>query len=292
MKKNLNSSFSSHEILFFIFFQLNFSQNDLLTGVIYDSYDKFPIPGVTVTNLNTKEKILSNFDGEFSIKATLGDSLFFSIEGKHEKCIQKVTTVIKDLRPLLIYAYTYNSMYNDRCKLNKEVYSLILKEVGKPKTYKDDLIECYISSGYLDIRSFLVVEDVLRNYEKSKIDIIGYPKNLFRKNKEVLVFVEKRCNEFWYLNHQNIYKTKKNGLVVPYIFLDQIIFKDLDINAKKVKFKNRVYFSKNNHNYIKDIERIPSDLYYIKKDKIFPTKGVSLIDYSKIWIKYNDYYKF
>lgn len=278
--------------LFFISLQIGFAQDSLLNGFIYDSYDKFPIPSFSVINLKTKEKSLSNFDGEFYIKATVGDSLLFSLEGKNEKCFQKVTTVVKDMKPLRLYVYSYSSMYRDSCKHNKELYALVLRETGKTKNYVEPYKDCYISTGNLNIRSFQIENDVLRNYQKSEIDIIGFPNYLHEMKKSILVFIEKKCDEYWYLNHQNIYETSKNELVVPYLFLDFIVFNENEVSLINVNFESQIYYSKNNPIYLNEIKNLPNELYRIKGEKIIPTKGLSVTDYSKIWIKNYEYLKF
>ena len=110
--------------------------------------------------------------------------------------------------------------------------------------------------------------------------------------KSILVFIEKKCDEYWYLNHQNIYETSKNELVVPYLFLDFIVFNENEVSLINVNFESQIYYSKNNPIYLNEIKNLPNELYRINGEKIIPTKGLSVTDYSNIWIKNYEYLKF
>ena len=73
MKKILFASF-----LFFIFSASIQAQS--ISGIINDS-EGLPLPGATIQNLNTSDGVTSDFDGKFSIKASIDDILQISFLG-------------------------------------------------------------------------------------------------------------------------------------------------------------------------------------------------------------------
>jgi len=61
---------------------LGFAQQVQVTGVVTDSADGMPIPGVTVRIQNTNNGTNTDFDGNYTISAKVGDVLVFSSVGK------------------------------------------------------------------------------------------------------------------------------------------------------------------------------------------------------------------
>ena len=57
-----------------------FSQEGVLSGVLNDN-DGFPMPGVSIIIKGTTTGVVTNFDGEYSIKCHVGDVLVFSYIG-------------------------------------------------------------------------------------------------------------------------------------------------------------------------------------------------------------------
>tara|TARA_B110000091_G_scaffold141498_1_gene151127 strand:+ start:428 stop:3508 length:3081 start_codon:yes stop_codon:yes gene_type:complete len=58
-----------------------FSQEKTLTGLVTSEGDNSPLPGVSVTILNTPKGVQTDFDGKFTIKVKNGDVLQFSYLG-------------------------------------------------------------------------------------------------------------------------------------------------------------------------------------------------------------------
>lgn len=56
-------------------------------GRVYDLTDSLYLPGVTILNLNTRDTIASNLEGNFSIKANIGDQLVFRFLGFVERTV-------------------------------------------------------------------------------------------------------------------------------------------------------------------------------------------------------------
>ena len=58
-----------------------FAQEKTLTGLVTSEGDNSPLPGVSVTILNTPKGVQTDFDGKFTIKVKNGDVLQFSYLG-------------------------------------------------------------------------------------------------------------------------------------------------------------------------------------------------------------------
>ena len=75
-------------LLFICFsFGLSAQQKTEITGTVFDSYGN-PLPGANVVVVGTERGVLTNFDGQFEIKAAAGEVLSFSLIGMKG---QKVT---------------------------------------------------------------------------------------------------------------------------------------------------------------------------------------------------------
>ena len=72
-----------YTILIFLIFNLSvcFSQETVLTGSLIDSTTFEPVQFAHVTNYSSGEMVLSNIDGRFAIKSSIGDTIVCSIVG-------------------------------------------------------------------------------------------------------------------------------------------------------------------------------------------------------------------
>ena len=61
--------------------QLSFAQGKVITGVVTDAGNGEPLPGVNILVKGTNNGTTTDFDGKYSIKANLGETLVFSFVG-------------------------------------------------------------------------------------------------------------------------------------------------------------------------------------------------------------------
>lgn len=82
-------------LLFFLMFSFTaFAQKDVVRGTVTDAADNSPIPGVSILVQGTTVGTSTDFDGNYTIKAKLGDILVFSYLGmKQQKLKVKKTTL-------------------------------------------------------------------------------------------------------------------------------------------------------------------------------------------------------
>lgn len=76
MKTKFNGIFT---LLLALIVQISFAQEKTISGTV--SEETGPLPGVSVLNKNTKQGTETDFDGNYSIKAKIGDTLVFSFVG-------------------------------------------------------------------------------------------------------------------------------------------------------------------------------------------------------------------
>lgn len=87
----MNKSLSIHIILFFFWSLVSFSQNYTITGKVFDSESKEPLPFVPVLIKGTTVGATTDFDGNYSISTSkMGDSIIASYVG-----YKKLTRAIK-----------------------------------------------------------------------------------------------------------------------------------------------------------------------------------------------------
>jgi len=78
----MNKSLSIHIILFFFWSLVSFSQNYTITGKVFDSESKEPLPFVPVLIKGTTVGATTDFDGNYSISTSkMGDSIIASYVG-------------------------------------------------------------------------------------------------------------------------------------------------------------------------------------------------------------------
>ncbi len=64
--------------------QYSFGQEKSITGIVTSTSNDFPLPGVNVTIQGTKTGVQTDFDGKYTIKASVGDKLLFSFLGMND----------------------------------------------------------------------------------------------------------------------------------------------------------------------------------------------------------------
>ena len=75
-----------------VFLMLN-AQTNSITGTVKDAND-IPLPGVNIVVKDTNTGVVTNFDGEYAIEASIGDVLVFSYVGLKKKEIKVSKSVI------------------------------------------------------------------------------------------------------------------------------------------------------------------------------------------------------
>jgi TonB-linked SusC/RagA family outer membrane protein len=83
-------------LLMFLFVQTFFAQVKSITGIVISKKDGVPISGVTVTVKETAKSRLTDFDGKYTIEASLNETLSFSCVGFVSKEV-KVTGMSMDV---------------------------------------------------------------------------------------------------------------------------------------------------------------------------------------------------
>ena len=75
--------------------QLSFAQEKTVTGTVTSAIDGLPLPGVSVIVKGTSRGVQTDFDGNYSIKASTGETLVFTFVGmkKSEKKIGQSSTL-------------------------------------------------------------------------------------------------------------------------------------------------------------------------------------------------------
>ncbi len=74
--------------LLVLFIQVTFGQTKTITGTVKSKSDGFPIPGVSILIQGTKTGPTTDFDGNYSIPASPGQSLVFSYMGSETQVVK------------------------------------------------------------------------------------------------------------------------------------------------------------------------------------------------------------
>ena len=79
MKQNLRTLFLFSFLLLIV--QISFAQEKDITGTVTSKVDGIPLPGVNVTVQETSNGAQTDFDGNYTLTANVGDILNFSYLG-------------------------------------------------------------------------------------------------------------------------------------------------------------------------------------------------------------------
>lgn len=90
--------------LFSILFFININAQDYIFGKI-TSEDHLEMPDVTVINIRTDERVVTNLDGHFMVSGRQGDELRF-VKAGYERVVQKVSGLGAPLNITLVRAAT------------------------------------------------------------------------------------------------------------------------------------------------------------------------------------------
>ena len=92
LKKNKNKSFL---LVFFLMLSFTtFAQSITVKGTVTDAQDSSPIPGVSVVVQGTTTGVSTDFDGNYTISAKIGDVLIFSYLGMKEKSMKVIGSTL------------------------------------------------------------------------------------------------------------------------------------------------------------------------------------------------------
>ncbi|MGO4904437.1 TonB-dependent receptor plug domain-containing protein, partial [Flavobacterium sp. W20_MBD1_R3] len=76
--------------------QFAFAQEKTITGIVSDPFG--PVPGANVLIMGTKTGVQTNFDGKYSIKAAVGQTLVFSFIGMKEATMKVTGASVINMR--------------------------------------------------------------------------------------------------------------------------------------------------------------------------------------------------
>ena len=113
-----------YKLLIILFLALPFSiyaQNSVATGGVYDFSKKtISLPGVTIRNLNTKKLSSTNNAGKYTIQASVGDLLEFSLVGYQTYTVY-LTTLLSKAVYLSVKSNSLSDVDVNGVRINKQV---------------------------------------------------------------------------------------------------------------------------------------------------------------------------
>ena len=101
--------------------QISFAQNKNVSGAVSDD-NGLPLPGATVVIKGTSTGVSTDFDGNYSISASVGDVLVFSYVGysNQSKTVEAGNTINVSMVPdnaleeVIIEAYSNNAISKEK----------------------------------------------------------------------------------------------------------------------------------------------------------------------------------
>ena len=247
--------------LFFLLFSLaSFSQSKLITGgvIIEQSDDDTSNYGIRIENLRSFAKTYSNYDGHFSIPATIGDTIQFTSsyliprkivisDNIYRKGVLQVHLDIETIQLAeAIIGNGLNKDFKSNINYKRDLKSEIYNNIGLDQRLRD-------LRPQKDISKFKAT-DVL-----SPVRIIGHLNGYYKKERRIQEFERK----------QNILNEIINYFPDEY-FLDQLkiptykVQEFLEYADHKIDIRNRVL---NRQFEMIEIELEPIAVMYLEEFK-------------------------
>ncbi|SNR16638.1 S1 family peptidase [Tenacibaculum jejuense] len=177
----------------------------IIKGVVVDS-EGISLPGITILNKNTGKGTTTDFDGNFSIEASLGDELVFTYIGFEQKSII-ISNIEEELSIIL----------NERAALN-EVVVLSISESESERSQKQ-LIPCWNAPRLI---SPSIYDSRFESYELDSSTI--WQQKIKKQIESVAMIVEK---EKLYMVSENEYELDiSNSLKEIYNLCDNQNFQE------------------------------------------------------------------
>ena len=194
-----------------------FSQQKDISGIVFDHKDT-PFPGVDITNVSSKIKVYTDFDGKYTIKARVGDTLTFSMTD----CYKSDYKIVNESDSINAKVSMYSEIKEDYCETRpKDFYVFVAEKKDFNTVFVND--ECVISMDQSAISTYKIIKNIYGDYNKQFITFKAYDHNSiipfgFSKTKYALLFIVSYCDEYFSIKYQyyNVYKTKDNRFAVRY----------------------------------------------------------------------------
>ncbi len=273
--------------------QLSFNQEIILKGNVVDE-SGFAFAGAQVVNIDSSEKVITDFDGNYSIKGKIGDTLIFKAYEKVEECYTMAKRLVFNDENINVKLFDIEFLSSQYCDSKTKE---LLVFIGKMSYMKDvfDNGPCADFRNSHGIGKYEIVEEVYgdfsseNNFIKFETSEHAYIDSfIYNKHKYAMLFVRKYCDDKYYLMfHRDIFRTKNNKWAIKYYDPKRSwYFNGMDSIKNKVReiqFKNKanVKVKKAELDSAKKYLKVP---YYKQKWKKFiPTKGFYVEDYFQLW---------
>ncbi|PNQ72415.1 hypothetical protein C1T31_11515 [Hanstruepera neustonica] len=277
--------------------QLSFAQNVIVKGNIIDSWNS-PFAGSQVININSKEKVIADFDGNYSIKAKLGDTLLFKPPKDIENCYTTSERIVFNDSNIDVKLWFLETIRYKFCKTKPRE---LLVFIGKLKFVKDihedvenifDPSLCIEVMNTYGVGQYLIIKEVHGDFlhEKSNIlfDISEHGSQhsiISTKPKYALLIVEKYCDDKYYLiHHHALYRSIDNKWVIEYPNLYPHTKQIDSLVLGNIRYNRRKGIIKTNRKDLDSLRKYLKPPYFLNRGKSFyPAKDYYPEDYFNIW---------
>lgn len=266
------------------------AQEFIVKGNVIDNYG-YSFAASQVWNINTQERVTTDFDGNYEIKGKIGDTLLFKAYEKVEECFTIAKRLIYNEENINVKLWELKSLDSNNCDSKPKE---LLVFVGKMNFMNSifDNSPCADNRNSHGIGEYEIVEQIYGDFSVESNSIkfetsehANIDSFIYNKHKYALLFVEKYCDDKYYLIfHRDIYRTREDKWAIRYYDPKRSwYFNGMDSIENKVsdiKFKNASVRVKN----IDSAKKHLKPQYYKQRGRKFiPMKGFYVDDYFKLW---------
>lgn len=277
-------------LLSVLIYQISFTQEILVKGGIIDNYE-LPFPGSQVINLRTNEKVTTDFDGNYQIKAQIGDTLLFKAYEKVVECYTEARRLVYNKENIDVKLWEIKILDLRDCDAKPKELLVFVGKINYMESVFDNS-PCADFRNDHGIGEYENIQPIYGDFSNEKKSIKFEASEhayidsfIINKHKYALLFIRKYCDDKYYLIfHRDIYRTKNNKWAIKYYNPKRPwYFNGMDSIESKIssiKFKNATVRAKN----IDSTKKYLKAPYYKQKGKKFiPLKGFYVEDYFKLW---------
>ena len=175
-----------------------------------------------IINLNNKTHVYADFYGDYSIKAKIGDTLLFKSSTDYENCYITLKRIIFNQSNINVELLRKEEAKNKYCQSKPQTLLVFVGKLDYVKKIDDPCND--VMNDYC-IGQYKIIEKVYGDFNKEigeqikfEFDEHGHIDS-FRRNKHkfALLFVEKYCNNEYYLAaHRDILPTHNKRWAINY----------------------------------------------------------------------------
>ena len=270
--------------------QISSSQEFIVKGIVAGK-NGIRLSKPQIINLNRNTHVFANFDGDYSIKVKVGDTLYFKSSTDFKNCYTTAKRIVYNQDSINVELLRKDEV---RFKYCQSKSTSLLVFVGKIDFVREIEDPCHDVMNDYFIGQYEIIEKVYGVFNKEIGELIKFNFSehgnidsfYSNEHKIALIYVERYCdNQYYMVTHRDVLPTDYNRWAINYNPNRKWYYKNIDSlenKMSKIEFQNASFRVK--RQYINEVRKgYPEPFYKTKGRRFYPVLGFYVEDYFKLW---------